>query len=323
MEKIVFNKVTKSYNNGQIAVDDLSLSVQEGETLVLIGTSGCGKTTTLKMINRLIETSKGEIFIDGENILDENPIELRRKIGYVIQSIGLFPHMTTGKNIGVIPELMKWPKEKIATRIDELLSMVGLEPEIYRDRFPAELSGGQQQRIGFARALAADPPIILMDEPFGALDPITREQIQNEFLSLLHRIKKTIVFVTHDIFEAVRIADRIALMDRGKILQMGMSKEIIEKPANQFVVDFLGNHHFHLGLLLIKAKEIMKEIDELKLGQFITEKLPSLASEDTILDALNIFKQHDVSEIPVLGYDRKICGIVTRDDIRKKIIQNV
>jgi osmoprotectant transport system ATP-binding protein len=139
----------------------------------------------------------------------------------------------------------------------------------------------------------------------------------------LHRIKKTIVFVTHDIFEAVRIADRIALMDRGKILQMGMSKEIIEKPANQFVVDFLGNHHFHLGLLLIKAKEIMKEIDELKLGQFITEKLPSLASEDTILDALNIFKQHDVSEIPVLGYDRKICGIVTRDDIRKKIIQNV
>ena len=191
----------------------------------------------------------------GRNISEYDLIELRRSIGYVIQSIGLFPHMTIEKNIAVVPELMGWPGEKVAARVRELLAMVGLDPDTYRTRYPAELSGGQQQRIGVARALAADPPVILMDEPFGALDPITREQLQNEFLSLEQAIKKTIVFVTHDIFEAVKLADRLALMDEGQIIQIGSPKEIIEAPANQYVVDFLGRQHFQLARLMTKLAE--------------------------------------------------------------------
>lgn len=320
MEKIIFKDVSKSYN-GSEAVEDLSLGIMEGETLVLIGTSGCGKTTTLKMINRLIEPTKGEIKIDGKNILDYNPIDLRRNIGYVIQSIGLFPHMTVGRNISIVPELLKWPEKKIKSRIDELLSMVGLAPGVYRDRYPAELSGGQQQRVGVARALAADPPVVLMDEPFGALDPITREQLQNEFRSLLRKIKKTIVFVTHDIFEAVTTADRLALMDRGRIVRIGAPKEIVENPADGFVSDFLGKHCFQLGLLLIKLGELMTDIKTEEPEIPDIGRYPSLGPAGSVLDALNYFKKNEVDVIPLRGYNGQLQGFVTKRAVFERILE--
>lgn len=322
MEKIVFRNVCKSFD-GHDAVRDLTFHVSEGETLVLIGTSGCGKTTSLKMINRLIEPSKGEILIDGRNISEYNLIDLRHNIGYVIQSVGLFPHMTIAKNISIVPELKKWPKDKIASRVNELLSMVGLDSDIFRDRFPAELSGGQQQRIGVARSLAADPPVILMDEPFGALDPITREQLQNEFLSLVRKIKKTIVFVTHDIFEAVRIADRIALMDRGRIVQIGVPEEIIHNPTDRFVVEFLGSHHFQLCLLLIRLEEIMANTLDLKTTEQDIEALPHLKTDQTILDALNCFKQNPVEHITIKGDDGKLKGFITKKMISDRVLATI
>jgi osmoprotectant transport system ATP-binding protein len=317
MEKIVFRNVSKSFNGFQ-AVKDLSIEVMEGETLVLIGTSGCGKTTTLKMINRLIEPTGGAIEIDGRNVLDYDPIELRRGIGYVIQSIGLFPHMSIGKNISLVPELMKWPEEKTTARVDELLQMVGLEPGVFRERYPAELSGGQQQRVGVARALAADPPIVLADEPFGALDPITREQLQNEFLSLVRKIRKTIVFVTHDIFEAVKIADRLALMDRGRVVQVGTPKEVVETPANEFVADFLGKHHFELSLLLIRLAELMTAERPDIPG---IESYPPLSPDDSMLDALNFLKNNALDTIPIRESDGGLRGYVTRRAVLERVIK--
>ena len=322
MESIAFRDVTKSFH-GFEAVRNVSFQVMEGETLVLIGTSGCGKTTTLKMINRLEEPTSGVIELGGRNISEYNLIDLRRSIGYVIQSIGLFPHMTIEKNIGVIPELMSWAKEKIASRIEELLTMVGLDPDTYRARYPAEMSGGQQQRIGVARALAADPPVVLMDEPFGALDPITREQLQNELLGLIQKIRKTIVFVTHDIFEAVKLADRIALMDRGQIIQIGTPKEIIDKPANDYVIDFLGRHHFQLALLMTRLEEIMAAPDTLKTPVPDTARYPGLTPEDTILDALNYFKHNKTDLIPVAGTDERITGVVSKASVREAIFERM
>lgn len=310
MEKIRFSSVTKVFN-GNRAVDGLSFGVKEGETLVLIGTSGCGKTTTLKMINRLVEPTEGTIELDGEDISGLDPVELRRGVGYVIQSIGLFPHMTVGKNVGVVPELIGWPEEKVRGRVEELLSMVGLDPEVYADRYPVELSGGQNQRVGVARSLAADPPVVLMDEPFGALDPITREQLQNEFLALLEKIKKTIVFVTHDIFEAVKIADRIALMDEGRLVQIGTPREIVEEPAEEFVEEFLGKHRFHLGLLLSKARDIMdKDVEGLG-GD--TSALPSVEVTASVLDVLNVLKGSEADAVVVRAENEEPVGFVTRD----------
>ena len=322
MESIAFRDVTKSFH-GFEAVRNVSFQVMEGETLVLIGTSGCGKTTTLKMINRLEEPTSGVIELGGRNISEYNLIDLRRSIGYVIQSIGLFPHMTIEKNIGVIPELMSWAKEKIASRIEELLTMVGLDPDTYRARYPAEMSGGQQQRIGVARALAADPPVVLMDEPFGALDPITREQLQNELLGLIQKIRKTIVFVTHDIFEAVKLADRIALMDRGQIIQIGTPKEIIDKPANDYVINFLGRHHFQLALLMTRLEEIMAAPDALKKPVPDTARYPGLTPEDTILDALNYFKHNKTDLIPVAGTDERITGVVSKASVSEAIFERM
>jgi len=317
--KIAFRDVSKTFN-GTEAVRGVSFEIMEGETLVLIGTSGCGKTTTMKMINRLVEPSEGEIEIDGRNIYDYDLIELRRNIGYVIQSIGLFPHLSIGRNVGIIPELMNWQKDKVRSRVDELMSMVGLDPDMYRDRFPAELSGGQQQRIGVARALAADPPVILMDEPFGALDPITREQLQNEFLALVDRISKTILFVTHDIFEAARIADRIAIMDKGRIVQLGSPKEIVEEPANEFVFDFLGSHHFQLSLLLKHIDEVMIEEsghDAGTLGN--AERHEALTPEASFLDALNYFKRSRSDIVPVKNPQGRRIGFVKKKAVLEKM----
>ncbi len=231
-------QVSKTYDNGRsYAVKELSFHVDEGETLVLLGSSGCGKTTTLKMINRLIDLSSGFIEVNGRDVRDQEPEALRRQIGYVFQGIGLFPHMTIEQNVELVPRLLGWPHKKRQRRVKELLKLVGLPPEEYCMRSPREISGGQQQRAGVARALAADPAYLLMDEPFGALDALTRETLQQELLKLKTRLKKTILFVTHDIFEALLLADRIAILHQGNLEQIGTKKEILAAPATKFVRD--------------------------------------------------------------------------------------
>jgi osmoprotectant transport system ATP-binding protein len=231
--------VSKRYGDVQ-AVRDISFRVDKGEVCVLIGPSGCGKSTTLKLINRLLSADSGEIFVADRNIKEFRPELLRRNIGYVIQSIGLFPHMTVAENIAVVPRLLSWEKERITRRVDELLELVGLDKQQYRSKYPAELSGGEAQRIGVARALAADPPLLLMDEPFGAVDPLTREALQQEFIKIQRELKKTVVFVTHDLDEAIRLADRIILMRSGEIVQSDSPERILSRPRNRFVRDFVG-----------------------------------------------------------------------------------
>ena len=223
------------------AVGDLSLEIPAGEICVLVGPSGCGKTTTMKMINRLIEPTSGRITIDGEDVMSLPAVELRRRIGYVIQQVGLFPHLTVAENVAVVPRLLRWPEARIRERVEELLELVRLDPDGYRSRYPAALSGGERQRVGVARALAADPPLMLMDEPFGAVDPILRDRLQNEFLRLQERVRKTIVFVTHDVDEAIKMADRIAILQRGGVLaQYDTPKAILAAPASEFVEHFVG-----------------------------------------------------------------------------------
>ncbi|MBA3621334.1 MAG: betaine/proline/choline family ABC transporter ATP-binding protein [Euzebyales bacterium] len=225
-----------------LAVEELTMEIPEGEIVILVGPSGCGKTTTMKMINRIIEPSSGHIYLQGEDVTTVNADKLRRRIGYVIQQIGLFPHMTISANVATVPKMLKWPEDRIRKRVDELLELVGMDPSLYRDRYPKELSGGQRQRVGVARALSADPPVMLMDEPFGAIDPITRERLQNEFLRLQEEIGKTIVFVTHDIDEAIKMGDRIAILrERSVIAQYDRPEVILSAPADDFVADFIGS----------------------------------------------------------------------------------
>ncbi|MCD7035791.1 ABC transporter ATP-binding protein [Metabacillus sp. GX 13764] len=238
---IRFQNVTKEYEDGVKAVDSLTIEIKEGEFFVFIGPSGCGKTTTLKMINRLIDSTRGETYIKEKNIHEYNIHELRWNIGYVLQQIALFPHMTIEENIAIVPELKKWSREKVSKRVDELLEMVGLDPETFKKRKPGELSGGQQQRIGVIRALAADPDIILMDEPFSALDPISREKLQHDIADLQKRIRKTIVFVTHDMQEALALGDRIGIMQDGRLIQADTPENLIKNPANDFVKEFIGS----------------------------------------------------------------------------------
>jgi osmoprotectant transport system ATP-binding protein len=238
------------------AVDDLSMDIYEGEIVVLVGPSGCGKTTTMKMINRIIEPTSGRIFLEGEDVTKANADNLRRRIGYVIQQIGLFPHMTIADNIATVPKMLGWNQQRISDRVDELLEMVSIDLS-YRDRYPKELSGGMQQRIGVARAMAADPPIMLMDEPFGATDPITRERLQDEFLRLQQEIKKTIVFVTHDIDEAIKMGDRIAILkQQSKIAQYDTPEKILTDPANEFVENFIGTGATIKRLSLSRVSDI-------------------------------------------------------------------
>ena len=239
---VAFEHVTKRYPGADTpAVDDLSLEVPAGEICVLVGPSGCGKTTSMRMVNRLIEPSGGRITIDGRDVASLPAVELRRGIGYVIQQVGLFPHLTIGANTAVVPKLLGWDRARMRERTDELLELVGLPPGEYRDRYPAELSGGERQRVGVARALAADPPVMLMDEPFGAVDPIRRERLQNEFLRLQERVRKTIIFVTHDVDEAIKMGDRIAILQRGGILaQYDTPAAILANPASEFVERFVG-----------------------------------------------------------------------------------
>ncbi len=271
---IEFENVVKQYG-GFRAVDGLSLHVPAGEMCVLIGPSGCGKTTTMRMVNRLIEPTSGRIKVEGKDNEAFAPEELRRKIGYAIQQIGLFPHMTVGQNIGVVPRLLGWEETRIKRRVDELLTLVGLEPEVSRDKYPRQLSGGQQQRIGVARALGADPPIMLMDEPFGAVDPITREQLQDEFLQIQAEVGKTIIFVTHDIDEAIKMGDRIAIMRAGQLVQYDTPDGLLARPVDLFVRDFVGADRQLKRLGLVRVRAVM------------SADPPQVSLQGTLADALS------------------------------------
>ncbi len=256
--KIRLDKLTKKFpGQAQPAVEELSLEIPEGEIVIFVGPSGCGKTTTMKLVNRLIEPTSGRIFLDDEDVTKVDADRLRRRIGYVIQQIGLFPHQTIAQNIATVPKLLGWDKKRIDARVDELIQTVGMDPDDYRNRYPKQLSGGQRQRIGVARAMSADPDVMLMDEPFGAIDPITRDRLQNEFLRLQAEIKKTIVFVTHDIDEAIKMGDRIAILrDRSQIAQYDTPERILVNPADEFVADFIGRGASLKRLSLSRVRDI-------------------------------------------------------------------
>ncbi len=255
---ITLEHVTKQYlGTGVVAVDDLSLHIPEGVTVALIGPSGCGKTTAMRMINRLVDPTTGKILVNGEDVTKVDPVLLRRHIGYVIQQVGLFPHMTIAQNIAAVPKLLGWDQTRITRRTEELLHLVGLDPEQMLERHPAELSGGQRQRVGVARALAADPPVLLMDEPFGALDPIARSLLQTEFRQILKRVRKTVVLVTHDLDEAALLGDRIAIMKSGRIVQYDTPNVVLSHPADPFVENFVGVDRALVRLSLFTASDAM------------------------------------------------------------------
>lgn len=301
---IRFENISKVWLDGFKALDDISVHIDEGELFVLIGPSGSGKTTTLKMINRLIEPTQGKIWIDDKEISKENPVELRRNIGYVIQHIGLLPHMTIGQNVALVPKLKKMDPSVYQQKVNDLLTMVGLDPNTYRERYPTELSGGQQQRVGVIRALAAEPPIILMDEPFGALDPISREQLQDELIRLQREIKKTIVFVTHDMDEALKIADRICIMENGKIVQLDTPDHILRHPANDFVRAFIGEDR-------LNAAGILPDIEEVMI------KPITAAPNRGLAEAIKFMHKYKVDSLVITGPDNKYLGIAKAWDIQQ------
>lgn len=282
---IRFENVSKKFTDDTVAVDSVDFEIRQGEFFVMIGPSGCGKTTTLKMINRLIPLSDGTLYINGKKISEYDIHELRWNIGYVLQQIALFPHMTIEENIAIVPELKKWGKDKIQKRVHELLEMVGLDPAVYASRKPSELSGGQQQRIGVIRALAADPEIILMDEPFSALDPISREKLQDDMLDLKDNLKKTTVFVTHDMQEALKLADRICIMREGKIVQIGTPHEIVANPANDFVREFVGDKYGN-GINDFKLEDLLEPLVNKEGMDAITVSASELNSFKELIDIL-------------------------------------
>jgi osmoprotectant transport system ATP-binding protein len=303
---IQLENVTKIYpGQTEPAVDNLSLVVPDGEICVLVGPSGCGKTTTMKMVNRLIEPSGGKIYVEGQDVMQMDPIALRRSIGYVIQEIGLFPHMTIAENIGTVPKLLGWDDARIRHRINELLGVMGMDAVEFRDRYPRELSGGQRQRVGVARAMAIDPHVMLMDEPFGAIDPITRERLQNEFLRLQRRIHKTIIFVTHDINEAIKMGDKIAILNVGGILeQYGPPGEILSHPANAFVEGFVGSDRALKWLNLVRVEEVMDD------------EPPLLLANQKVREAREFLREKKLDFAYVTGPDGRLKGYVDEDDLQ-------
>lgn len=304
---IELDHVTKRYH-GRAVVDDLSLTITSGEFCVLLGSSGCGKSTTLRMINRLVGADAGTIRVSGTDITTLPPQKLRRRIGYAIQSTGLFPHWTVWDNIATVPRLLKWPETRVATRVGELLDLFRLDPDLYRDKYPHQLSGGEQQRVGVARALAADPDLLLMDEPFAAVDPITRGALQAELLRIHRRTGKTIVFVTHDIEEALRLATSIAVMDQGRIAQYAAPLDLLEHPANDFVRDFVGQRG--LGLKLLSLRRVAERVRHGKSA--IGQPLPADAS---LSDALSAMTARRIDRLPVADAAGHPVGAITLADL--------
>lgn len=300
---IEFKNIRKSYKQN-IILENFNMTIEEGNLVVLIGSSGCGKTTLLKMINRLIESTSGQILVDGKDIKSMDPIKLRRSIGYVIQQTGLFPHMTVKENIEIIPKLMGIDQSEIDTKTEELLNMVGLDPEKYSDRYPVELSGGQQQRIGVARAFATDAEIILMDEPFSALDPITRAELQEELFSIQKEYRKTIVFVTHDMDEALNLADKICILKNGKILQYDTPENILKNPADSYVEDFVGKNKIWSMPEMIKAEDVM-----------ITKPI-AVSPKRNLIQARQIMREKKVDSLLVVDKKYKLLGYITLASIQ-------
>jgi osmoprotectant transport system ATP-binding protein len=297
---ISIEKLRKEYDDGTVAVQGLSLEVAQGEIAVLVGPSGCGKTTTMRMINRLVEPSSGTIVLDGKDVSTVDPVELRRHIGYVIQQIGLFPHQTVAGNIATVPQLLHWDKNKTKARVGELLELVGLDPAVHGKRYPHQLSGGQRQRVGVARALAADPPVLLMDEPFGAVDPVARDRLQAEFLRLQEQVRKTIVFVTHDIDEAIRLGDRIAVMSEGGHLeQYADPSTLFSNPATPFVADFVG------------AERTLRRLSVVPVGHSGLVQWPFVAPGDRLSDCA-VAMDADESAWAVVGNESSVAGWLAR-----------
>ncbi|HEX6508804.1 MAG TPA: ABC transporter ATP-binding protein [Chloroflexota bacterium] len=320
MPAITFDHVTKVFESGaqagdttqgrKAAVHDVSFEVEEGEFVVLLGPSGCGKTTLMRMVNRLIEPTSGRIEVDGREIHDIPATHLRRQIGYVIQQVGLFPHMRVEQNIAVVPKLLGWPKERIDPRIDELLELVALPPEQYRKRYPRQLSGGQQQRVGIARAMAADPDILLMDEPFGAIDAITRTDLQNELLAIQRKVSKTVIFVTHDVEEALRLADRIAVMREGEVVQFDAPVELLTHPADDFVRALLGTQDVFRQLSLVPVMDIMEPVN----GEAAVTGL-TVGRDGDVRGALSTLIANSARELTVVDNTGKPVGRITLQKI--------
>ena len=300
---ISFDAVTKRFDDGTTGVHELTLDVPEGEVVVLVGPSGCGKTTTMRMVNRMIEPTSGTLTVNGRDVMTVEPAQLRRGIGYVIQQIGLFPHRTIAENIATVPQLLGWDEARIRARTTELMATVGLD-ETVANRYPHQLSGGQRQRVGVARALAVDPPIMLMDEPFGAVDPIVRQRLQDEFLRLQSQVRKTIVFVTHDIDEAIRMGDRIAILSEGgQVEQYDTPAAILADPANDFVVDFLGAERGLKRLALIPVSEVKADPG------------PVVGPTDPIARVREVAAAAGTDWVVVVGDDRRLLGWVSIDDV--------
>ena len=291
------------------AVDHLTLTIPEGEVCVLIGPSGCGKTTTMRIINRLLEPDAGSVTVGGRDVMRTDPVELRRSIGYVIQQVGLFPHWSIADNIATVPKLLGWSEARIAARVDELLHLVGMEPAMFRARFPRELSGGQKQRVGVARALAADPPVMLMDEPFGAIDPIARARLQDEFLRILRGLKKTIVFVTHDIDEAIKMGDSVAILRDGALVQHDTPEAILARPADPFVESFVGTDRALKRLALIRADAALEPSG-------VASPAHAIAAQATLRDALALMLETGSDSLTVTGAGGAVPGELTLAGIR-------
>jgi osmoprotectant transport system ATP-binding protein len=308
---ITLEHLGKVYPDGTVAVGDISLEVGAGELTVLIGPSGCGKSTVLRMINRLIEPTKGRVLIDGEDVTAANPVELRRKIGYVIQNVGLFPHQSIRANVGTVPRLLGWKRSLVRSRSDELLELVGLDPARFGGRYPHELSGGQRQRVGVARALAADPVVLLMDEPFSAVDPIVRGRLQEEFRRLQQTVRKTIVMVTHDIDEAVRLGDRIAVLaEGGKLVQYAAPSELLSEPASDVVSDFVGADRGVRRLSVMPLRDAVRPLGEME----DSDRLPSVQITGTMYDALAAMLTGDALHVLVKENGTPV-GTVSRSAI--------
>ena len=297
-------KIFQTPSGDITAADRITMEVLEGEICVLLGPSGCGKTTTMKMVNRLVEPTSGRIFINGDDVTGTDPIQLRRNIGYVIQQIGLFPNKTVEENICAVPDLLGWDRKKSRKRATELLELVGLDPAVFLNRFPKELSGGQQQRIGVLRALAADPPVMLMDEPFGAIDPINREVIQDEFLRMQKDIKKTVMFVSHDIDEAVKMADRVAIFDTGKLIQYDTPDDLLAHPKNAFIAEFVGGDRTLKRLRLITVEEAMMKDP------------PRVNEGDSMQKAVSLMEEYGHQAVIMVGPKGRARGAVRLSDVR-------